>query len=169
MTNEKNVNKFDVFEPKSGHKERFMAKMKQKQPKSRFSISHKWMIAAGILLLFGMSFGWLSKQNTHNKIAPEIQQNQMYFSAVIKQEILEIEQLKTPETEKVFTDALVQMKVLEKSYQKLVKDYQKNNDKYILNAMIENFNRRIEILQFVKQQIEEIKQSKNKQNETYKA
>jgi len=167
MTNEQNTNRFDVFEPKSGHKERFMAKMNQKQAKKRFTISRKWMVAASFLLLFGLSFSFMFNQNAKTKIAPEIEQNQIYFSAVIKQEIKEIEQIKTKETEKVFTDALNQMKVLEKSYQKLVKDYQKNNNKYILNAMIENFNQRIEILQFVKQQIEDIKQTKNQQNETY--
>ena len=167
MTNEQNTNKFDVFEPKSGHKERFIAKMNQKQTKNRFTISRKWMVAASFLLLFGLSFSLLFKLDAKNKIAPEIEQNQIYFSAVIKQEIKEIEKIKTKETEKVFADALNQMKILEKSYQKLVKDFQKNNDKYILNAMINNFNQRIEILQFVKKQIEDIKQTKNQQNESY--
>ncbi len=169
MTNEQNNNIFDVIEPKSGHRERFLAKMNQKQKKKTFRISRKWLIAASFLLLFGLGFGWTFNQQSKPKLSPEVQQSEVYFSAVIKQQIREIKEIKTQETDKVFSDALIQMSILEKAYNKLVKDYQKNNDKYILNAMIENFNQRIEILQFVKQQIEDIKQSKTNKNEIHKA
>jgi hypothetical protein len=169
MTDMQKIQNFDVFEPKSGHRERFMTKMIENKPKKRFFISRKWMMAASILLLFGLSFGIANKQQSKSKLAPEIQKNELYFSEVINQQLKEIDQVNTQETNQVFTDALIQMEILEKAYQKLLKDYQLNRDKYILNAMIENFNQRIEILQFVKQQIEEIKQTKNQQNETYKA
>jgi len=169
MTNKGNNNIFDIFEPKSGHKGRFVAKIKQKQQKKRLIFLQKWAVAISFLLLFGLGIDFYNKQNNQAKTAPEVKQNEMYFSAIINQEIKEIKSIKTSETSSVFNDALKQMSMLEKAYQKLLKDYQKNNDKYILSAMIENFNQRIEILQFVKQQIEEIKQTKNEQNETYKA
>ena len=168
MTDTRKIKNFDVFELKSGHNERFLAKMKQNKQRKRFSIAPKWYVAASILLLFGLGFGVYSAQIKQRDVAPEIKQSQQYFSKVIKQELQELQTINTKETNSVFKDTMKQMKVLEDAYQKLLNDYQKNKSKYILNAMIENFNQRIEILQFVKLQIEKIKQIKNQKHETYK-
>ncbi len=163
----------DIYELKSGHEERFLAKLKrQKQrPKTGFVRKHykKLLIAASVLILVstGLQFYIHTKQKSLQDI--EIQQNEQYFSQIIKDEISRIKIEETSETREVFENAMQQITRLEIDYKKLVKDYRFNHDKYILNAMIENFQQRIEILQFVKQEINKIKKSKNRKNEIHKA
>ena len=168
-----NKEKFDVYEPKQGHKERFLQKLQQnKSGKTKFinyNVYKKWMIAASIALLFGLIFqtGRMVQQKKMNESA--VSRNEQYFSMIIKEKLEEVEKEKSPETEKIFNDAMEQIKLLENDYQQLIKDYRQNKDKYILNAMINNFRERIEILQFVKQQIKEIKNAKKYQDEKHTA
>jgi len=170
---EQNRQKFDVSEPRPGHRERFLQKLQKKKSPAikpaRHNRYQKWMIAATIALLFGLIFqtGRLVQQNkTENS---PVRQNEEYFSMIIKEKLQEVEKEKSPETEKIFNDAMKQIKLLEVDYQQLVKDYRENKNKYILNAMIENFQQRIDILYLLKKQIEEIKENKKYQNEKYKA
>ncbi len=168
-----NRKKMAVYDLKPGHEERFLIKLKQqkRQYKTGFVKKHfkKLLIAASVLFLIstGIQFYMFSKQNKNQDV--EIQQNERYFSEIIKAEITRIKAEETQETKKVFENAMQQINRLEKDYQKLVKDYRLNHDKYILNAMIENFQQRIEILQFVKREMNRIKKSKTRKNETHRA
>ena len=166
---EQNKGKFDIYEPKTGHEARFLQKLQSRQTQRKSRFRHKrWWVAA--VLLFLLAPGWQLSLYVHGKQGAntEIRQNEQYFSMIIKEELELIKNEKTPETEKVFNDAMQQIKLLEKDYQKLVRDYRQNKDKYILNAMIENFRQRIEVLQFVKQQIKKIKETKTYSNEKHK-
>lgn len=165
-----NQGKFDVYELKSGHTDRFLQKLEKRQkPKIKGFSIQKWMIAASILLLVGLAFSYVRYDRLQSLQNDEVQQSERYFSMIIQDEIQDIKKENTTETNKVFEDALHQIQDLEIAYQKLVKDYRVNKDKFILNAMIENFQQRIEILQFVKQQIKEIKQTKTYHNEENRA
>ena len=165
-------NKPEIYDLKPGHEERFLSKLKrQKQRhKTGFVRKHykKLLIAASVLLLIstGLQFYIHSKQKSYQDI--EIQQNEQYFSQIIKAEMSRIKTEETPETKKVFEQAMEQINRLENDYKKLVKDYRLNHDKYILNAMIENFQQRIKILRFVKQELQEIKKNKTSKNEIHK-
>ena len=165
-----NQGKFDVYEPKPGHTDRFLQKLEERQkPKIKGFSIQKWMIAASILLLVGLAFSYVRYDRLQSLQNDEVQQSERYFSMIIQDEMQSIKQENTTETNKVFEDALHQIQDLEIAYQKLVKDYRENKDKFILNAMIENFQQRIEILQFVKQQINKIKQTKTYHNEKNRA
>jgi len=165
-----NKEKLDVYEPKAEHQERFLSKLNHRQKTKQIKFSYKkWMVAASILLLVGVGFSFLGNYRTQTQKNQELQQNEHYFSMLIQEEIKSIEKIKTPETQKVFDDAIRQIQNLEIAYQKLVKDYSVNKDKLIINAMIENFQQRIEILQFVKKQINEIKKHKTYRHEQNRA
>ena len=63
-------------------------------------------------------------------------------------------------------DALFQIELLEQNYIKLKQDLTASgNDKRVINAMISNFQDRINILNNVLNQIEELKSTKIEQNE----
>ena len=170
---DQNRENLEIYDLKPGHEKRFLVKLKQqnRQQKNDFVKRHykKLLIAASFILLIftGARFYINSKQNRFQDT--EIQQNERYFSEIIKEELSRIKTEETPETREVFENAMQQITRLENDYKKLVKDYRLNHDKYILNAMIENFQQRIEILQFVKQEINKIKKSKNRKNEIHKA
>jgi len=165
-----NQSKLDVYEPKMDHKQRFLEKLNKNQVKKKTGFSYrKWAIAATILLFGFLTFQFYVQYQQQADSMKEVRQNEQYFSALIQAEIDSLEVQKTEETERVFKDAITQIQMLETDYKKLVNDYSINKDRNILNAMIQNFRQRIEILEFVKQQMQQIKQTKNAQNEKYKA
>lgn len=168
--NRENLNIYDL---KPDHEERFLVKLKQhnSRQKAGFVKRHykKLLIAASVLLLISLGVKYYGFNKTKKQEIVDIQQSEQYFSKIIKAEISGLKTIETSETKKVFNDAKRQIDQLEKDYLKLVKDYRVNHDKYILNAMIENFQQRIDILQTVKQEINRIKENKTSKNEIHRA
>ncbi|GGH02903.1 hypothetical protein GCM10011416_22180 [Polaribacter pacificus] len=157
---------FDIEEPPFGHMERFEKRLKEPRKKK---YNFKWLsLAASLLLLVGI---WTGTNLSSSSLAladvsPQMQEAESFFVATIKQEIKEIEKFRNPSTERIINDALNQLKTLEKQYKKLVTDLNKtNNDKRIIYAMIRNYQSRIEVLQDVLKQIDEIKNPKNTEDE----
>ncbi len=166
---DKNRSNIDIYDLKQGHDDRFLQKLQKKQKSKKGFDYKKYLVAASLLLLFGLFWQYMSFQWQQQQINRELMQNEQYFSNIIKAEMQAVKAEETPETKKVFNDALQQIQILEKDYQKLVNDYKNNPDKYILNAMIQNFQKRIDILQDIKMQIKQIKDSKTYQNEKHRA
>ncbi len=170
---DQNKEQIDIYELKKGHEERFQKKLKSQNQQYQIGFVRRYykklLLAASVIILISVAGQYykFSKQMQAKDV--EIQQNEQYFSEIIKTEIKQIKSEETPETQKVFDDAMGRINQLEKDYRRLVDDYRVNHDKYILNAMIENFQQRIDILQFVKQEIKKIKENKTRQNETHRA
>ncbi|MEN8123763.1 MAG: hypothetical protein ABFR32_01435 [Bacteroidota bacterium] len=162
-------NEFDFAEPNIGHFERFEARLKaQSKPKSKV-VYWPWLsVAASIIIILGI---WFGGNFTPNKgleladISPKMEETQSFFIQTIQKEIAQIEKNKTPENQKIIDDAFSQLRILEKSYKKLTLELKESNeDKRVIYAMIFNFQQRIEILQNLMQQLEDIEQFEN-QNE----
>lgn len=165
---------FDVEEPNSGHENRFLTKLNNQnrevitltQPKSNF-----WKpflsIAASVVLLITVFIG-VSKSNEPSDLAsisPEMAETQNFFTNAISAEIEKLNNELTPEFQDLVVDALFQIELLEANYNQLKQDLTASgNDKRVINAMISNFQDRIDILNNVLNQIEELKSTKN---ETY--
>jgi len=165
-----NRQEIDIYELPNGHEKRFLQKLNRKTAKQPPLIKKhliKLFVAASLLLVIGTGWQYFN-QNKQIKDT-EILVNERYFSQIIQDEIAKVKTYETPETKKVFDDAMKQIELLEADYQKLVKDYQINRDRFILNAMIENFQQRIGVLQFVKKEIQQVKQNKTYQNEKNRA
>lgn len=157
---------FDLDLPRFGHMERFEKRLKQPAKKT---ISYKWMsIAASIILLIGI---WTGSNIANSNLAladvsPQMQEAESFFVSTIKKEIKEIEKSRNPSTERIISDALAQLDKLEIEYKKLVTDLNKSNkDQRIIYAMISNYQNRIDVLQNVLKQIEEINNPKDTKNE----
>jgi phage shock protein A len=68
----------------------------------------------------------------------------------------------------VIEEALEQVEELEDDYKNFVKELNNNgNSRKIINAMIKNYQQRLDILENVLQQIEQIKNPNNINNEIY--
>ena len=137
---------FDLENPEEGHELRFLDKLKsQKEPVS--PVRKK-------------SYASVDQQVV--SISPEISKTEFYFANVIQQEINKLQNENTPATKKIIEDTMKQLITLEKDYGKLEKDLiNGGNSKFILSAMITNFQTRIDLLADVLQQIDEIKKSWN--------
>ncbi|PTM09948.1 MAG: hypothetical protein DA407_04765, partial [Bacteroidetes bacterium] len=72
----------------------------------------------------------------------------------------------TPEFQDLVVDALFQIELLDQNYNRLKEDLTvSGNDTRVINAMISNFQDRIDILNNVLNQIDELKTEKNIENE----
>ena len=99
-------------------------------------------------------------------ISPELSQTQDYFTTAINNELASLNNERTPETETIIKDALEQINLLEIEYENLKIDLtESGDDKRVIYAMISNFQNRIDLLQNVLKQIEEVKQLNNNNNE----
>ncbi|MGV8812648.1 MAG: hypothetical protein ACOH2D_00935 [Gelidibacter sp.] len=167
-------NEFDNEMPEDEHEQRFLGRLKSnsnvsdKKPKRTF-YKPFLAIAASIVLCFGLFFFIHNKpqENGLASVSPELSQTKDFFTAAITSELNKIRDQRSPENEMMVSDALKQMELLEKNYERLKIDLKDSgNDKRVIYAMISNFQSRIELLENVLKTIEDIKQLKEvKQNQ----
>lgn len=164
-------NQFDVEEPNVDHFSRFEAKLnKGRKPNILLKLWPFIAIAASVILIFGVWLGAsFSKQGMElAKVSSEMGETQNYFVATIEKELESIEKERNPDTEQLINDGLQQLNKLEKEYQALTLELKESaGDKRIIYAMIANFQQRIEVLQSLLTQIEDVKQLKIQNNEKY--
>ncbi|NJW52616.1 DUF4179 domain-containing protein [Salinimicrobium oceani] len=168
---------FDIAAPSSNHEARFrekLGKLPQKKKARRNGVISLWgpamAIAATFLVAFLLIQGGLANPfNTEQELAnvsPEMKQTQDFYASVIRTELAALEDQKTPETEAVITDALIQLEILESDYDKLKEDLGKSGqDKRVIYAMISNFQKRIDLLQTVLEKVNTINTLKNTNHE----
>jgi len=164
-------NQFDLEEPNEGHFSRFEAKLnKGRKPNILFKIWPFIAFAASIILIFGV---WLGSSFSKSgmelaSISSEMGETQNFFVATIEKELETIEKERNPDTERLISDGLQQLNILEKQYEVLTLELKEStSDKRIIYAMIANFQQRIEVLQSLLTQIEDVKQLKTQNNEKY--
>ena len=168
---------FDMEEPQLGHQQRFLEKLNQANGtvflnKKRPTWWKPLSIAASIALvaLLGyQAFGPTpSLKEQVVEIAPEVSKTEFYFANVIEQQVQQLKDEKSPETAQLVDDTLAQLQRLQKDYTALEQDLVNGGDsKIILNAMIINFQTRIDLLKEVLSQIENIKNLKSQKDESF--
>ncbi len=167
--------KFDLEEPKGGHQERFLEKLSQSKgvvtlnTKKR-SIWRTLSIAASLALLCVLGLQVFNTKPSLKEqvveIAPEVSQTEFYFANLIEEQVQLLKDEKSPETAKLVDDTLLQLDKLEADYVSLEQELVNGgNSKIILNAMITNFQTRIDLLKEVLTNIENIKNLKSHDDE----
>ncbi len=165
---------FDVAPPPRGHRERFEARLGAPEDASGNRKKGSWWrhlsIAASIALLLSASvFLFRQEPSMEAKVAeisPEVSETSQYFAGLVTRQVQELQKMGSPETKPLIEDTLRQLEMLEKDYRKLEEDLVAGgNSKFILSAMIRNFQTRIDLLQEVMNRVEEIKQYKNETHE----
>lgn len=166
---------FDVASPPEGHRERFRERLESSAGPSTGPKQGTWWrslsIAASIALLLSASVFLFQQEPSMEarvaEISPEVSETSQYFAGLVTRQIQELQKMGSPETEPMIADALNQLQTLEKDYRKLEEDLVAGgNSKFILSAMIQNFQTRIDLLQEVMVRVEEIKQFKNQTHES---
>lgn len=164
-------NQFDVEEPNIGHFDRFEAKLNKVTKRAIFLKLWPFIaVAASVLLIFGV---WLGASFSKSgmelaKVSSEMGETQNFFVSTIEKELAMIEKERNPDTEQLINDGLQQLNKLEKEYLALTLALRESTaDKRIIYAMIANFQQRIEVLQSLLTQIEDVKQLKTQNNEKF--
>lgn len=168
-------NEFNIENPRNGHEDRFLAKLKGQDSKvvelkTRKSNFWKPFIAVAASVILCVSIFMVLQQKPEIKdlasISPELSETQDFFTTAIAQELATLDSERTPETESIIKDALNRIDLLEKEYATLRVDLtESGDDKRVIYAMISNFQNRIDLLQNVLKQIEEVKQLNQNNNE----
>ncbi len=166
---------FNIEEPKLGHQQRFINKLNSQketiieEPKS---VRKLWRpligIAASIVLLISVFIGFQQNSNSSElaSISPEMARTQDFFTNAITNELEKLNSEESPEFQELIVDTFFQIKILEENYEKLKLDLtESGNDKRVIFAMITNFQNRIDLLQNVVEQIDNLKQQNINQNE----
>jgi len=168
---------FDFESPKENHQQRFLEKLNQS--KGVVGIHKKkrnWLkplsIAASVVVLCVLGLQFFINKPTINEqvveISPEVSKTEFYFASLIEEQIQQLKDEKSPETARLIDDTLLQLKKLETDYKKLEQDLiNSSNTKIILNAMVINFQTRIDLLKEVLNNIEDIKNLKSYNDENF--
>lgn len=166
---------FDVSQPSDGHRERFQQRLADQGSGGiagarRTSWWRPLAIAASLAIFMSASIFFLKPEPSMAQqvaeISPEVSQTSFHFASLIQQQIQELEKQGNPETQPLINEALQQLEKLEADYDKMEQDLVNGgNSKLILSAMITNFQTRIDLLQDVMAQVEQIKQFKNNSDE----
>ncbi len=168
---------FDTEEPTTGHNLRFQEKLEAAQgvvsiQKKGSSWWKSLSIAASIAIMASIGLGLYNSSPTIEeqvaKISPEVSKTEFYFASLIEEQVKQLQSESTPETQKIISDTMVQLKKLEADYLVLEENLLKGgNSKLLLSAMITNFQTRIDLLQDVLNQVDTIKNIKNYNDENY--
>jgi len=162
---------FDIEEPKTGHELRFLEKLSASKGvvSIKKSTKFRWKslaIAASIALLCAVGVGLYNSQPSLDQqvaqISPEVSRTSVYFAGLIEEQVKQLENESTPQTRQIIDDTMLQLDKLETDYARLEQDLVNGgNSKLLLSAMITNFRTRIDLLQEVLDQIENIKNLKS--------
>ena len=124
-------------------------------------------VAASIVLLLTISLSVLKSTNAEGlaSISPEMATTQDFFTNTITTELEKLSSEESPEYQDLIVDAMFQISILEENYKLLRLDLSTSGqDERVIYAMISNFQDRIDLLQNVVEQIDDLKQTKNEQN-----
>ena len=160
-----------------GHFESFQKKLKAG---SYVAHTSNWIqrIAAVLILGILISIYWFQSDSTETKansivdetidlndISPELGNLETFFKASISYELAT---LKYGNYEDVAFSYLDELEKIENDYQKLNKDLQtKGYNELIIEAMIENLQLRLELLQNLKLKLNELKTLNHEKDQTY--
>lgn len=168
---------FDIAKPSPQHEARFREKLRQRPERKKIihnlviSIYRPIMaIAASFLLAFlifqDVFSSPFSQKQELSHVSPQMKQTQEFYSSVIRTELAALQEQRTPETETVIKDALIQLDKLEKDYEPLKQDLGKSGqDKRVIYAMITNFQKRIDLLKMVLEKVNTINTLKTTNHE----
>jgi len=164
-------------ELKANHRNRFEDRLKVLHTTKKRSSFFFLKIAASITLLLSVSYFIINNDPTEivnptekegvmnlGSVSPEMKQIENYYVSAINFEIASLEI--TPENQSILDDYLEKIGKLTEDYDRLNTELSKNgvNEKTV-NALITNLQLRLQLLLQLKDTLNEMKTSKNEENE----
>jgi len=163
-------------EPLEGHFERFQARLhKSEKPARKINFQFILKIAAVVvfaLLVVNQTRIWLKPEKEQTlslgSISPEYREVEFYYTNAIQVEMKQVEKFRNDglitEAEKQAIEK--EQAEFDQMYQKLLTYLQANpNDERVINAMLEYYQSRMNVISLIISKLKEAKQQKNEQNE----
>jgi hypothetical protein len=172
-----NQHSFQNDEPLEGHFERFEARLqKASKPVRKFDFRIVLKIAAIVvfaLLAVNQARIWFTPEKKETlslgSISPEYREVEFYYTNAIQLGMIQLDGLKKDglisETEQQMM--LKEQTEFDQMYQKLLTDLKAHpDDERVINAMLEYYQSRMNVLSMVINKLKEVKQQKHKQDES---
>jgi len=178
-----NLKELNDIEPKEGHFERFQAKLDAQQKKKKITFNLVWKVAAAIvfvLLAVNQANIYFSpdKQNqilSNNNsdfslasVSPEYKEVEFYYTNAINVGLNQWNTLMADGYISAEEQELMDIELsdFETRYKNLQTDLAANpNDERVINAMLEYYQSKLEIINMIVNKLQEVKQQKNNNNE----
>lgn len=174
----KNLKELNDNEPMDGHFERFQAKLNSRNKKKKINFSLVWKVAAAVIfvvLAVNQANIYLSPdKQTENQainnnefslasVSPEYKEVEFYYTNAINVGLNQWNSLKADgyisETEHETMDA--ELADFEVRFKTLQSDLAANpNDERVINAMLEYYQAKLEIINMIVSKLEEVKKLK---------
>jgi len=179
----KNLETLNNFEPADGHFERFQAKLNAEGKRKRFNFTLVWKVAAAVvfvLLATNQAYIYFSSDkngvfvNESNEpitlasVSEEYGEVEYFYTSAINQGLNQWNALAADgfisETEQQVMNT--ELADFEERYKSLQHDLAANpNDERVINAMIEYYKAKLEIIDMIVNKLQEVKQQKNNNHE----
>jgi hypothetical protein len=159
---------FEDNEPSEGHFDRFSVKLEIRHQKmaSRRSIVPYLLRAAVVTLLITLSSLWTwdhfirpsSNRMTLGQVSPQYREVENYYLHQVNMmegEIVNLDNSQNPEQKEIM---MKEMKSMDSTYVSLQKELKANpNDERIINAMIEHYQTKLEVMTYIVNQLKGIR------------
>jgi hypothetical protein len=178
-----NLKELNDSEPLDGHFERFQAKLNRQNKRKLISFSLVWKVAAAVvfvLLAVNQANIYFSPDKQNDELAvnnsgfslasvsPEYKEVEFYYTNAINVGLNQWNGLKTDgfisESEQEAMNA--ELAEFEERFKTLQTDLAANpNDERVINAMLEYYQAKLEIINMIVNKLQEVKQVKNNKHE----
>lgn len=178
-----NLKELNDHEPMDGHFERFQAKLNKQNKRKLISFSLVWKVAAAVvfvLLAVNQANIYFSPDKQTDELAvnnsgfslasvsPEYKEVEFYYTNAISVGLNQWNNLKTDgfisETEQEMMKT--ELTEFEERFKNLQTDLAANpNDERVINAMLEYYQAKLEIINMIVNKLQEVKQVKNNKHE----
>jgi hypothetical protein len=165
---------FDDMEPENGHYDRFRQKLGKIRPVRKFYIPYYLKVAVVLILvsfssifIYEMIISPRFEKNRYSfgKLSPEYREVEDYFIHTINVKYNQLQKLDIDDkTQKNMI--IEELNEMDKIYQSLSKELQNDpNNERIINAMIQHYQLKLDILNEITNQLEIIKNSASNNNQ----
>lgn len=167
-----NRTRLDDAEPPEGHFDRFRKRLEKEEYHRSFSWNSVWKVAAAVVFIFlavNQARIWMKPAEAGtvalSSISPELAEVEFYYIHAINTGMNSLAQLAGSGviTEKENEIMLQEFAEFEKRYEALQEELNAHpHDERIINAMIEYYQARLNVISMVLQKLEEVKQTNNR-------
>ncbi|MDX9929146.1 MAG: hypothetical protein RBS37_04770 [Bacteroidales bacterium] len=168
---------FDEEEPSEGHLERFRNKLEQRfTARKRINIGPYLLKAAVVTLLVTLSslYSWEhfirpeSRTMTLSQVSPQYKEVETFYVRqvnMLENEIVGIDFTFDGEHKRMLDE---EMKLMDASFRELQKELKANpGDERIINAMIEHYQTKIEVMSYILDQLKQVKSTNHQKDESH--
>ncbi|MGM0408027.1 MAG: hypothetical protein ACQERU_08580 [Bacteroidota bacterium] len=177
---QENRSVFDSHEPDDGHFDRFEQKLNNLHQRKNKTFTLGYMLKAAVVALLVVISGLWVYDKTFTpptikdgialrEISPEYSEVEMHYTSLVNQKYSEINEFSfIDSTQKNML--MNELSEMDSIYENLKKDLSLNpNDERVINAMIQHYQLKVEIMNQILGQLQQVKNIKQQKSENYES